>query len=63
MSETTTRPLLDVRQAAALLSVSTRTVYTLVAKGQLPYARVGGSLRFVPEVLEQWLRDGGETTA
>ncbi len=63
MSETTTRPLLDVRQAAALLQLSERTVYTLVERGELPHARVGGSIRFVPEVLEQWLRDGGKTAA
>lgn len=60
MSATLSQPLLDVRAAAELLNVSTRTVYTLVERGQLPHARVGGQIRFVPSALEQWLQNGGK---
>jgi excisionase family DNA binding protein len=63
MSATLSDPLLNVRAAAALLNVSRRTVYELVASGELPHVRVGGSIRFVPSTLEQWLRDGGRRAA
>jgi excisionase family DNA binding protein len=55
MSALTTQPLLSVPEAAQLLSVSVRTVYTLVERDELPHVRVGGQIRFVPSVLEQWL--------
>jgi len=59
MSATLSEPLLSVRAAAELLNVSSRTVYDLVANGELPHVRVGGQIRFVPEALEEWLRAGG----
>jgi excisionase family DNA binding protein len=57
---TETQPLLDVRRAAELLNVSPRTVYALVERNEVPHARVGGQIRFVPSALEQWLREGGK---
>jgi len=63
MSTVITQPLLSVPQAAELLSISVRTVYTLVDRGELPSIRVGGQIRFVPSVLESWLTgqpDGGK---
>jgi excisionase family DNA binding protein len=60
MSATLSEPLLNVRVAAELLSVSSRTIYELVARGELPHVRVGGQIRFVPSALEQWLRNGGK---
>jgi excisionase family DNA binding protein len=60
MSATLNEPLLNVRAAAELLSVSARTVYELVARDELPHVRVGGQIRFVPTTLEQWLRNGGK---
>lgn len=53
-------PLLTVTSAAELLNISTRTLYALVERGEVPHARVGGQIRFVPSALEQWLRDGGK---
>ena len=53
-------PLLTVREAAQLLSVSTRTVYTLIENGQLPGFRVGGQLRLSRAALDRWLA-GQET--
>ncbi len=63
MSTTLSEPLLSVRAAAELLSVSSRTVYALVERGELPAIRVGGQIRFVPSTLEEWLRNGGGQTA
>lgn len=39
-------PLLTVRDVAARLRVSTKTVYRLKAEGLLAYVKVRGSLRF-----------------
>jgi excisionase family DNA binding protein len=55
MNAVTSQPLLSVPQAAELLSISVRTVYTLVERGELPHVWVGGQIRFVPSVLETWL--------
>ena len=63
MSATLSEPLLSVRAAADLLNVSPRTVYALVERGELPAIRVGGQIRFVPNTLEEWLRNGGGQTA
>jgi excisionase family DNA binding protein len=43
-------PLVDVDVLAALLRVSTTTIYKLAAEGTIPSIRVGGkSLRFDPD--------------
>jgi excisionase family DNA binding protein len=63
MSATLSEPLLSVRAAAELLNVSSRTVYDLVARNEIPHARIGGQIRFVPEALEEWLRAGGRRAA
>jgi excisionase family DNA binding protein len=60
MSATLSEPLLSVRAAADLLNVSTRTVYDLVARDEIPHVRVGGQIRFVPGAIERWLQDGGK---
>lgn len=51
------QPLLTVNEAARVLSVSKGTIYDLVTRGDLPAVRVGGQIRFVPAVLEKWLRE------
>jgi len=48
--------LMTVREAAALLAVSDKTLYRMVSLGQVPHARLGGSLRFRREELEAWIR-------
>ncbi len=48
-------PLLRVNDAAAFLAIGRRTVYTLVAAGELPAVRVGERMRFRPEELEAYL--------
>jgi excisionase family DNA binding protein len=39
--------LLTVREAAAILKVSTATVYALVKRGELPHVRVSNAIRIV----------------
>jgi excisionase family DNA binding protein len=55
MSATLNEPLLNVREAARVLSVSVRTVYGLIESGQLPAFRVGGQLRLSRDALASWL--------
>jgi excisionase family DNA binding protein len=53
-------PLLKPRQAAPLLNVSLRTLYTLIERGELPVFRVGGQYRLSRSTLAAWL-DGQAT--
>jgi excisionase family DNA binding protein len=55
MSATLSEPLLNVREASEVLSVSKRTVYDLIAAGELPAFRVGGQLRLSRAALTAWL--------
>ena len=50
--------LLDVRQAARWLAVSTATVYALCKKGDLPHLRIGNVLRFAAADLAAALQAG-----
>ena len=47
--------LLSVYEAAALLGLSPRTLYNLVARGQIPVQRVRRRVMFRPSELERWL--------
>lgn len=50
-----TTPLFTVDIAAAQLAVSRRTIYRLVASGDLPAVRVGERLRFRPAEIDAYL--------
>jgi len=57
-SEQTTvgeRALLTVKQAAAYLNLSTRTLGSLISSGELPVIRVGRSVRFTEEDLRRFI--------
>lgn len=47
--------LLVAREAASLLSISERSLWTLTNSGQIPVVRIGRSLRYRPETLLEWL--------
>jgi excisionase family DNA binding protein len=49
--------VLTFEQAAAFLQVSTRTLRRWVAEKRLPFAKVGGLLRFRRSALLEWLRE------
>ncbi|WP_095085245.1 helix-turn-helix domain-containing protein [Mesorhizobium sophorae] len=60
--------ILTVREVAALLKINVKTAYKLVAKGEIPGFKVGGSWRFDRGKIESWIRrkmerheDGGST--
>ncbi|WP_192496861.1 helix-turn-helix transcriptional regulator [Pseudoclavibacter sp. CFCC 14310] len=57
-SETAPRPLLTIKDLAALLNVSEKTIRNLRSKGIGPRAvKIGGSIRWRQETIDQYLRD------
>ena len=42
---------------APLLGVSTSRVYQLIAAGEIPATKVGGSIRIPRDAWQEWLRD------
>jgi excisionase family DNA binding protein len=56
--------LVDTLGAARALSVSERTVWSLMKRGDLPAIRIGRALRFAAEDLREWVdrrrADGGK---
>jgi excisionase family DNA binding protein len=47
--------ILDVAGAARTLGVSTRTVYNLARKGEIPAMRIGREWRFARKNLVEWV--------
>ena len=48
--------LIKIDGAAQLLGCSRSQVYTLVARGEIPYVRLGKCIRFSREMLQEWLK-------
>jgi len=48
-------PLLDSRQAAAILKVHPRTVHRLVHRGQIHAVHVGKLWRFRASAIDKWI--------
>ena len=44
-------PLLNPKEAARILDISTRTLARMIKRGDIAFVRVGGSLRFKPDDL------------
>jgi len=55
VDSTLTTALLKGREAARVLSVSLRTLWTMKACGSLPYVKFGRSVRFIAADLEKWI--------
>jgi excisionase family DNA binding protein len=53
-------PLLTIRDVAVLLSVTTRTVYRLLAAGEITASRVGDRLRFERREIRRYLSENRE---
>jgi excisionase family DNA binding protein len=47
--------LWTTKQAAEFLHVSTKTIFVLRRKRGLPYIKLGGAVRFVPEEIRKYL--------
>ena len=46
--------VMTVREVAEYLKVKARTIYRLVANGEIPGFKVGGSWRFRKSEIDQW---------
>jgi excisionase family DNA binding protein len=46
--------LVDAREAARLLGISTRTLWTLTDRGELPAVRIGSRVLYRVEALRQY---------
>lgn len=55
LPEDVREPLLDSRQAAAILRVHPRTVQRLVHRGKIRAVHVGKLWRFKASALEEWI--------
>lgn len=51
------KKLMDVEDIANYLGLSTRTVYSMIKKGEIPYVKVGGQYRFVESEIEDWIKE------
>lgn len=51
------------REAATFLSIGVSTLERLMAKGDMPYARIGGQVRFDPDLLRSWATEQMVTRA
>jgi len=49
--------VLRVEEAARLLAISRSKTYGLIATGELPSVRIGGSVRVPRRALETWIDD------
>ena len=49
--------LITVKEAARLLSVSPKTLYSWSALGEVPSVKLSGCVRFEIEALYQWIKE------
>ncbi len=52
--------ILDIEGAARMLGVSTRTIYNLARKGEIPAMKVGREWRFARRNIVDWVANGTE---
>lgn len=52
---------LTVSNLAEFFSVSNRTVYTWMEANGLPFVKIGGSVRFNQEDIEEWIKEQNKT--
>lgn len=48
--------VLTVKDTAMLLKLSTKTVYKLVAQGEIPHKQVGSEIRILHSELMSWMK-------
>jgi excisionase family DNA binding protein len=55
--------LVTPKEAAAILSISPRKLWSLTASGEIPHLKIGRSVRYPIEDLKDWIsskKNGGE---
>ncbi|MBI1859820.1 MAG: helix-turn-helix domain-containing protein [Deltaproteobacteria bacterium] len=48
-----------IEDLARELKISVRNVYRLTSQDKIPFSKIGKSVRFSPDQIEEWLRRGG----
>jgi len=54
-TQSPTRLLLTAREAAVVLSISLRKLWSLTACGSIPSVRIGRSVRYLADDLRAWI--------
>jgi excisionase family DNA binding protein len=49
---------LDISQLSDYIDLAVPTIYNLVSKGEIPHIKRGKKLRFEPEMIDKWLKEG-----
>lgn len=49
--------LKNKKEVAEYLGVSESAINTLMTKNEIPFTRVGGSIRFITESIDEWLKN------
>ena len=49
--------LITVEEVAEIFGVKPQAIYDMVYKGQLPYTKIGGRLRFDPDKIEEFIKN------
>jgi excisionase family DNA binding protein len=55
MNENKQKTLLNLKEACELLNCKKSRLYYLVFKKEIPYIKLGASLKFDPDRLREWL--------
>jgi len=63
MSTAADMPFLTVQEASALVRLSTKTVYSLIADGKIPAIKVGDTVRIPAAWRDALLKAAGEAVA
>ena len=59
MASNTDDRMMTVDEVAALLGFHRVTVYDKVSRGEIPHIRIGRTIRFDRERLNEWIAQGG----
>ena len=51
--------LISVPEAAKTLGISTRTLFDLTKRGEVPCVRIGRRVLYLPMALDVWVKNGG----
>ena len=52
--------LIDIKQAAKLLSISARHLANLRKAGTIPFVPLGGRIMYDPQALRRWISEQGQ---
>ena len=55
--KTAPEPLLTVEEVAEYLKVSAGSIYNRVSKGEIPFVKIGTSVRFRRSEIDRWVEE------